>query len=843
MSIRSTRRSLAAAALMFVTACSTERAAVGSDLTGPSRPSTAVAGALATAACSLTEADLVNLANTAFGPGSPNVNSVIGKIGSLAQQVAAGSTAEAKGKAFEINEFVLRKHRQEPLPGGNDAVTALVNGVFCFAGLPYAIDDPSNAWFILPTDAAQVVINNTGLAGVSLPASPVSEPTLLTIAPIPFVGPPGAGPLTTKLDQYPGYFFIEKFSATDAPLLTDVVVGICPTGNIPADVRARLRLGHDREVDGFELTPPADAGFLDCATALARSTPPEGIFSRLASFFTPKPAYASASAIFGGGVGGTVRELSPFGPVDEMVSFSGGVGGTVRELIRTDRREIAFQMLNSCPSVEAPIGTALPTECRPGVRLRTPLGTPMVNVPVTFTVQSGGGQIAVQSPSGSCGTFGSSASGVTEDTGALSFCWIMGTTPGANSVLASAAIGGDIPATAAITPSTVTFSATANPPVGFSFAPAPPASLTAGAQFSVGASAVDYRGVVVEGYVGNVALSITGGTFAGGATSVNTAASAGVAGFGPLSITGAGSYTLTATGTFGAGTFSTTTASFSITPAAASVLTKVAGDLQSAAAGSTLPIAPTVRVTDVYGNPIAGQPIAWAAGGASGSAVNPAVSSTVTNGQASTSWTVGAGANDLSAMFVRAAGDTAMVLFSATGTTAALTTFNECAPGNSGDPFNDPSKPFAFYIPEIGNNKVIRQVTMWVSSAGKANMPSAYQLRLTVRRNSFDPSLPNFTQSSVAPVLLRGNNSENKAVTFTFDPAIADAAGNNTLTMRLEALTNPDGAKLSFNTGACAPGTSCRPVSSCKATEVSSPLPYPLGTLYRKTVGIQVRGN
>lgn len=835
-------RPLAVAAVVLLAACTTDRAARGGDPTEPATVASVAPASQVAPTCTLTQTDLVALANTAFGAGSPNVNSVIGKIGSLAQARAAGNTAEVKAKAFDIAEFVLRKNEQRSFPGGSASVTALVNGVFCFAGLPIIIGDPSNAFFILPTDSAQVVVNNTGLAGVSLPPTPVAEPTLLTIAPIPFSGAPGAGPLSTKLDQYPGFYFIEKFSATDAPLVDPVVVGICPVGTIPADVRARLRLGHDREVDGFELTPPADAGFLNCTAALARLAPEPGLLTRLASLVTPTPAYA-AGVFFGGGVGGTVRELSPFAPVDEEASFRGGVGGTVRELIRMDRLESSLLVAGTCEAVEAPVGTALTSDCRPGVRLRTPLGTPLANVPVNFSVQLGGGQIAIQSANGSCGAFGSSAAGTTAADGSLAICWTMGPTQGANSVVATAAIGGDIPATAAITPATVTLSATANPPVAFRFAPAPPSSLVAGTSFAVGVQALDYRGVVVQGYSGSVTLSLSNGTFAGGGTSLTSTATAGAASFPAVTINGAGSYTLTATGSFAASSFSSSSASFSVTPAAASILTKVAGDAQTAAAGSVLPIAPTVRVTDAFGNPITGQGISWAAGGATGSAANPTTSSTGANGQASTAWTVGVGANDLSAMFVRAAGDTAMVLFTATGTTAAMTTFNECAPGGSGDPFNDPSKPFAFYIPEVGNNRVIRQVSLWVSSAGKANMPSPYQLRLTLRRNTFDPLSPNFSQSSVASVLLRGNNSENKLVTFVFNPPIADASGNNTLTLRLEALTNPDGAKLSFNTGPCSPGTSCRPVNSCNATEVSSPMPFPLGTFYRRSVGIRVQGN
>jgi alkylation response protein AidB-like acyl-CoA dehydrogenase len=58
-----------------------------------------------------------------------------------------------------------------------------------------------------------------------------------------------------------------------------------------------------------------------------------------------------------------------------------------------------------------------------------------------------------------------------------------------------------------------------------------------------------------------------------------------------------------------------------------------------------------------------------------------------------------------------------------------------------------------------------------------------------------------------------------------------------------EILTNPDGSKINFNTGACSPGSSCKPPNSCNATEVNSYTPYPSGTFYRRSVGIIVKGS
>ncbi|MBX9928333.1 MAG: hypothetical protein K2X99_05400 [Gemmatimonadaceae bacterium] len=781
------------------------------------------------------------LAQNAFGAGSPDVNSVLGKIRNMVQQVSNNNIVDAQAQAFNTVQFVLKKNAQRAFPGGPAAVVALVNGVFCYAGLPFTITDPANSFLIYPSDSAQTVVASTGLAGAQLPANPVSEPTLLTVAPIPFtVTTPGAGPLTTKLDQYPGFYVLEKFSATGAPLTQPIVVGVCPAASVPAAVRPRLRLGHDASY-GFELTPRASAGFLDCATATARlESQNGGIWNRVASAFSPRLAYA-AEELDRGGVGGLVTELSPFAPVDEEVSMKGGVGGLVTELFRMQRALIA-----GCDTVETAVGAPLARECRPNVTIKTALGTPLSGAPITFSVQSGGGLIAVQGNAGSCGAFATTVSTVTDVNGSASICWTVGSTPGTNTVRATAGTGGDIPATASINPNEINFSARANAPVGFAFTaqPAAGANIVAGTPFAISANAVDKNGVVALGWSGAVTLSLSSGTFAGGASTLSATAINGAVVFPAVTINAAGSnLRVNATADFFGSVVTSTGNAFNIVPDVGTTLAIASGNGQTAAAGATLPINPTVRVTDRFGNLVSGASISWVAGGSSTGSVSPAANTTGANGQASTSWTVGAGANELRATLARAVGDT-MVLFTATGTTASLVALNECAPGGSGDPFNDPANPFGFFLPDPGNGKTIRQIQLYVSSAGRANMPDLYQLRLRIQRGSYDPATSPSSYAT-ANVFLRGNNSESKLVTFVLPTPITGANGPSarTVMLRLEAVTNPDGAKLSFNTGVCSPGKSCKPPASCNVTEVSSPLPYPTGTFYRKSVGIRVLGN
>jgi hypothetical protein len=92
---------------------------------------------------------------------------------------------------------------------------------------------------------------------------------------------------------------------------------------------------------------------------------------------------------------------------------------------------------------------------------------------------------------------------------------------------------------------------------------------------------------------------------------------------------------------------------------------KVAGDNQSAPAGSTLPISPAVRLIDAFGNNPEGVAVTFTVTTGGGSVTGEA-QSTGTNGVATVgSWTLGAdpGANSLTA-----SGGGLTAIFNATGT-------------------------------------------------------------------------------------------------------------------------------------------------------------------------------
>jgi hypothetical protein len=107
------------------------------------------------------------------------------------------------------------------------------------------------------------------------------------------------------------------------------------------------------------------------------------------------------------------------------------------------------------------------------------------------------------------------------------------------------------------------------------------------------------------------------------------------------------------------------------TAAAAANLTKAAGDAQSAAINALVAIAPSVKVTDRFGNPVSGQQVTFAVGTGGGFVNGGAVTSDANGNATVTSWRLGAaiGANTLVATL-----GSLSVTFTATATVGAPAT-------------------------------------------------------------------------------------------------------------------------------------------------------------------------
>lgn len=638
-----------------------------------------------------TLASLTTLANGIFAPTLPEAGLAVHNLNTMQQQIDAGNISGAQTTAFGVVQMIVTEAKQGRLIGSSADATSLTNGTLCYAGLPITTTDPTNTWVVMPTDNPQVIVASTGLAGTALPGHVVSEPTVITFTVLP--PPSGAAPLNTKLDVYPNYVEFAANSAGNAPLTQPVVVAVCPSSDIPTDVLARLRLGHQAS-GGFEVTPAADASFLVCPAVSGLRGLPAWI-QKVASWVLPAPLYARARAA--GGVGGTAGSFSPFAPVDVQVSLSGGVGGTAGVFLRGTYLDAA-----SCsPQPEAPIGTPIDSTCRPGIKVQTHLGTVLANVPVTFAAGLDGSTIAPDL-GGSCGSiFGGGFATTTNGNGKAGACWTMGPTPGTNSIVATASVGGDVPEGVSFSPGTITFNATANPPTRLVLTqqPAAGSTITAGATFPAMVNAVDHNGVTVVGWNGVVSLGLNQNGWSTGATSTSVTANRGVATFSSLAInTAATGYQLMAGATLNGVATSQAGTLFNVVAAPAAGLALVQGDNQSASSGSAVAVLPTAKVTDAFGNPVTGASIAWSVGSGVG-AVQPAQSASGADGTATTAWTVGDGANTLTATLSRPGLADLTIVFHATGSVSVVTTMNICPPRAPGDPTSGLTGPLAALVP------------------------------------------------------------------------------------------------------------------------------------------------
>lgn len=247
------------------------------------------------------------------------------------------------------------------------------------------------------------------------------------------------------------------------------------------------------------------------------------------------------------------------------------------------------------------------------VRVEDQTGAPVEGATVSWDVVLGGGDI---SPSQS----------VTNDQGLASATFTLGSTQGLNT--ATASIGGNQPvvftATATTAPPAALFIVAGNGQTG-TVATVLPTDLVvqvtdAGdnpksgvtVTFAVlsGAGSLS-SATAVTNASGNATVEWTLGTTAGPQSVL-------------ASVSGVAPVTITATGVAGA----------------PDALTILSGNNQTGTPGAPLPDSLRVRLTDRFGNPIAGTTISWAPNPGDGT-VNPAQSVTDANGRAATRWTLG----------------------------------------------------------------------------------------------------------------------------------------------------------------------------------------------------------
>lgn len=270
-------------------------------------------------------------------------------------------------------------------------------------------------------------------------------------------------------------------------------------------------------------------------------------------------------------------------------------------------------------------GDAFPLPVR--VRVNAVDGQPVAGVPVAFAVTRGQGSAAPAVDT-------TDASGLAEAT------WTAGDSAGV----------GNLTATVVGTSISVTASGTqlSSAPTSLTLETTPP-NITAGDSLpSVVVVVRDATADTVSNFNGTVTLDLTGGT--AGAQLIGTivrSAVNGVATFPSLTVDRAGTaYRVRATV---AGVPPVLSAAFNVAAAPPRFVTVVGGADQTAPASTALPDSVRVRVTNVFGEPIAGINVAWAVVTGGGSVV-PANTTTNAAGEAATQWTIGAtGAQQLSA--------------------------------------------------------------------------------------------------------------------------------------------------------------------------------------------------
>jgi adhesin/invasin len=290
----------------------------------------------------------------------------------------------------------------------------------------------------------------------------------------------------------------------------------------------------------------------------------------------------------------------------------------------------------------------------PSVKVIDAGGNPVPGVAVTFAVASGGGSVT--------------GAGATTDAAGIATVssWRLGTTAGANTLTATSA---------GLTGSPVTFTATGIPgaPNRMLMNAGNGQTVHVGTLVTIPPSVlvVDANDNPVAGVPVTFAVQLGGGSVTGANA---TSDASGIATVGSWTLgTAAGTNTLRATSSsFGGPPVTFTATGLTGSP---TTITLYAGNNQTAAVNATVATAPSVRVSDMYNNPVAGVAVTFAVASGGGSITGP-TTTTNTSGVATVgSWRLGttAGANTLTATSPGLTGSP--IIFAATGLAGAATKY------------------------------------------------------------------------------------------------------------------------------------------------------------------------
>jgi adhesin/invasin len=381
-----------------------------------------------------------------------------------------------------------------------------------------------------------------------------------------------------------------------------------------------------------------------------------------------------------------------------LVASVAGVTGQVSFTATARPGAPAAMAANGGNQQSVVVGTAALTA--PSVIIRDRFANPVPGVSVLFTVGTGGGTLT-----GNAATTNSAGVAAVGE-------WKMGTMVGTNTLSALALAGG-------ITGNPVTFTATATPGAAASVSAPGGTSLT-GTVFRAVTPVPQVRVTDAGGNaVSGVAVAFTGsaGSTVVGATKTTDAAGV-AAPDGWVLGTAVGNYTLTAA-VSGAPSLVITA---SARADAASTMTIVAGNNQTAQAGRTVAIEPTVRVADQHGNPVSGVEVLFEVGSGGGTAVGRRATTGVQGTATVGGWTLGdvAGTNTLVASVATTGVAVAPVTFTASATAGAAATMAASAGQNQTAQAGSAvaTRPSVVIRDARGNPKSGERVTFSVGTGG-----------------------------------------------------------------------------------------------------------------------------
>jgi adhesin/invasin len=156
---------------------------------------------------------------------------------------------------------------------------------------------------------------------------------------------------------------------------------------------------------------------------------------------------------------------------------------------------------------------------------------------------------------------------------------------------------------------------------------------------------------------------------------------------------------------------------------APATVTKTAGDSQSITVNSAVPVAPTVRVTDQFGNPVESVTVTFNVASGGGGLTGGTRKTGSTGHAAAGSWTLGtqAGQNTLTATPTGLPAAT----FSATGTAAAADSLTLNAGNNQTDTVGATLATYAVRVADQYGNAVSGTTVTWGASGGGSITPSS----------------------------------------------------------------------------------------------------------------------